>query len=313
MQATQYEQAIELFQHLWRGGGHAMFWVNPGKTSHWFAVDNIPARIKPDFSRNLYFGVNPCNAIPTTNAKGEAKPPAEVRAQLEYVSALNCLFAEFDAKAEDKLDLLTRIRLLTPAPSVIIDSGGGYHCYWLLDVPFILSDGDNREYARKLQRRWVAYVGGDKGAADLCRVLRVPGSRNWKPAYAPEFPEIKVVRRLKMEYTLHQLTGVLPAEPRHTNAVNTGPADEHALAVAQAMIARAADGEKHYTLLRAARLVGGYVAGGALSRSGAYRELCKLIDSKAGVESKAAAYKTIEDGLDYGATAPIYAQEANDD
>jgi len=65
--------------------------------------------------------------------------------------------------------------------------------------------------------------------------------------------------------------------------------------------------------LKAARLVGGYVAGGALSRSDAYRELCKMIDEKAGVASKAAAYKTIEDGLDMGAMAPLYVEEKTDD
>jgi len=307
----QYKQAIKLFEHLWRGGEYAMFWVNPGKVSHWFRIDAIPQAIKPDFSRNLYFGVNPCAEIPATNARGQEKPQTEIRAQLPYVAAINCLFAEFDAKDEDKLEILTRIRLLIPAPTVIIDSGGGYHCYWFIENTLYLSNEETREYARGLQRRWVEFVGGDRGAADLCRVLRVPGSRNWKPDYAPEFPEVKIVRWLNMEYSLHQLTGVLPPERKATyTPTRTVSGDEHALGVAATMIARASDGEKHYELLKAARLVGGYVAGGALSRSDAYSELCKMIDAKTGIVSKAAAYKTIEDGLDIGADAPIYVEDA---
>ena len=309
-----YAQAIKLFEHLWRGGQWAMFWVNPGKTSYWFKTDAIPQAIKSDFSRNLYFGVNPCTAIPPTNARGETKPNAEIRAQLPYIAALNCLFADFDSKTESKLDALTRVRLLTPAPTVIIDSGGGYHCYWLIDNPLYLSNDETHEYARNLQRRWVAFVRADKGTADLCHVLRVPGTRNWKPDYAPSFPEVHVVRWLNMIYSLHQLTGVLPPEKKatYTQAQSTA-GDEHALDVAAAMIRRAADGEKHLELLKAARLVGGYVAGGALSRADAYRELCKMIDSKTGVASKSAAYKTIEDGLDIGAAAPIYTEENNND
>lgn len=302
-----YEQAKKLFAHLWRAGAWAMFWVNPGKVSHWFATDAIPHRIKADFSRNLYFGVNPCAAIPTTNAKGEQAQPETVRAQLTAIAALNCLFAEFDAHDADKLDVLTKIRLLTPAPSVIIDSGGGYHCYWLLDAPLVLTDDETREYARNLQRRWVAYVGGDTGAADLARVLRVPGSRNWKPDYAPHFPEVAFVRWLNIEYSLHQLTGILPAPqtPRREYEKQGATNVDRAVRVAVGMIERAYDGEKHHTLLRAARLLGGYVAGGGLSRSDALDVLRQAIEGKAGVRSLAGALKTIEDGLDYGELAPI--------
>jgi hypothetical protein len=54
-----------------------------------------------------------------------------------------------------------------------------HHGYWPLGRPVPVTDG-NREALRDLQRRWVAYVGGDLGAADLARVLRVPGTCNTK-------------------------------------------------------------------------------------------------------------------------------------
>jgi hypothetical protein len=121
---------------------------------------------------------------------------------------------------------------------------------------------------------------------------------------------VRVIRWLSLEYSLHQLTGILPPEKQHPTAPSSAARGSgNVLDVAQAMIARARDGEKHYELLMAARLVGGYVAGGVLSRSDAYRELCQMIDAKAGVASKTAAYKTIEDGLAMGELAPLYAEE----
>ena len=56
--------------------------------------------------------------------------------------------------------------------SVIIDSGGGYHCYWLLVESFVLDDDEARSRADRLQKAWVELVGGDNGARDLARVLR---------------------------------------------------------------------------------------------------------------------------------------------
>jgi len=301
-----YEQAKKLFTHLWRGGQWAMFWVNPGKISYWFTVDALPTAIKPGFSRNLYFGVNPCAVIPPTNARNEPRPPAEVRAQLAQIAALNCLFAEFDTPAGgDKLEVLTHIRLLTPAPTVIIDSGGGYHCYWLLDKPLMLTDADTREYARSLEKRWVAFVKGDKGAADLARVLRVPGSRNWKPEYAPEFPEVAFVRWLNMEYSLHQLTGMLPAEPSRTQYQAQGAKTGDVLDIAQAMITRAVVGEKHTVLLKAARLVGGYIAGGAMDYATAFSAMIDIVTATPGWERSGHDEKTIIDGFEYGAAAPL--------
>jgi hypothetical protein len=32
-----------------------------------------------------------------------------------------------------------------PAPSIIVDSGGGWHAYWLLDEPFMLETDDDKQ------------------------------------------------------------------------------------------------------------------------------------------------------------------------
>ncbi len=40
---------------------------------------------------------------------------------------------------------LIRLHAFDPAPSFIVDSGGGWHGYWLLDKPFVLENDADRQ------------------------------------------------------------------------------------------------------------------------------------------------------------------------
>lgn len=158
-----------LLTRLGRGGAFGYFWRLHDKQSTWFPTDRIPAA--PTGARDLYFNVHP-----VATAKG-----AHARGKIEDVAAINCLFAEFDGKDFGGKDAaLDYVMRLFPRPSVVIDSGGGFHCYWLLADTFYLHDAASRERAERLQKAWVTYTGGDPGAADLARVLRVPGTLNTK-------------------------------------------------------------------------------------------------------------------------------------
>lgn len=78
------------------------------------------------------------------------------------------------------------------------------------------------------------------------------------------------------------------------------------LAIAKRMIADAVDGEKHTTLLRASRLLGGYVAGDwGISKQDAFNALYKAISEKGNVDSLAQAEKTINSGIAFGMNDPI--------
>lgn len=158
-----------LLTRLWRGGAFGYFWRLHDKQSTWFPTDRIPGA--PAGARDLYFGVHPVAA-----PKG-----AYERGKIEDVAAINCLFAEFDGKDFGGKDAAADyVARLIPRPSVVVDSGGGFHCYWLLADTFYLHDAASRERAERLQKAWVTYTGGDPGAADLARVLRVPGTLNTK-------------------------------------------------------------------------------------------------------------------------------------
>jgi hypothetical protein len=101
-----------------------------------------------------------------------------VRAQIPYIAAINCLFAEFDAVQfhNDKDRVLSHIGGLAQRPSVVIDSGGGYHAYWFLRETFYLDSPDARERAMRVQQAWVEHATAS-GRQDLARCCgcRDPG------------------------------------------------------------------------------------------------------------------------------------------
>lgn len=169
--------------HLHRNGSHAYLWSRnaPGYQSLWYHSD-WSAVVPAEWSKcDVYFGVHP-----SRNMRGPFQ-----RARNRDVEVINCVFADFDG--EDKKSLISHIISLPLQASCIVDSGGGFHCYWLLEDSLYLSDDIALVRAQRLQNAWVDYVGGDPGAKDLSRVLRVPGTRNFKQEYAPDYPTVAVV------------------------------------------------------------------------------------------------------------------------
>lgn len=201
---------------LHQGGDWRYVHYLPQRRSVWYeAGEEIP--VDPSRARtNLYFSVHPSTAIPPANAHGEMKESAWVRSQLRFIAAISCLFAEYDTKDYgDEQSIVNHLdSLIVPAPSVLIASGGGVHAYWLLAEPYLLSSDDRREAAKHIQARWVDIVGGDKGAKDLCRVLRVPGSWNYK--YDPRRPVRWTTADLDRRYPIKALTAHLPRETYRT-------------------------------------------------------------------------------------------------
>lgn len=80
---------------------------------------------------------------------------------------------------------------------------------------------------------------------------------------------------------------------------------EKAIENAVNMVDRAADGRKHTELLKAANLLGGYVAGGMLLYSEAEQVLYDAIKRKPNVASLPDALKTIKKGIQHGQSRPI--------
>jgi hypothetical protein len=82
-----------------------------------------------------------------------------------------------------------------PTPTMVTDSGGGLHAYWLFTSPLELTTAEARTTAEALAGGWVRMIadmalerhgwGIDRGVGDLARVLRVAGSHNAKTEARP--------------------------------------------------------------------------------------------------------------------------------
>jgi hypothetical protein len=208
---------MSLLAHLHRSGSYAYFHQLPERRSWWYPIGQ-PLAPPEEPKSNWYFSVHPCRAIPPANAHGEVKPPPFVRAQKRYIAAINCLYGEFDAKTYGSKEAIEKHieDAAFPAPSALIDSGGGLHAYWLLRETFVIESDAQREAAEIIQRLWVQTVGADPAVHDLTRILRIPGTLNFK--YDPPRPVQFVFCDLGRTYALPALTAHLPpvheAEPK---------------------------------------------------------------------------------------------------
>ena len=101
----------------------------------------------------------------------------------EYCQELPCTFLDVDFKHLGEEEAIRRVNNLSLEPSMVVESGGGLHVYHVLKRPFVL----NKEYAEA--HRWLRHIAStvaevvDIKVSEPSRVLRVPGSYNWKPEY----------------------------------------------------------------------------------------------------------------------------------
>jgi len=209
----------ELTTHLWRGGQYAHWWAKTttSKQSMWFAITQ-PADIAVSWLKQMdfYYTVNPLGA--------HADRSVHHKSGNDDVVAVNCLIAEFDDK-DYAGNATGHAQTLEPAPSVIIHSGGGVHCYWLLDAPFLAPDRPARNRIADIEKRWNTHIGGSVGVNDIARVLRIPGSLNFK--YTPARPATICDWHLDRLYNLADLEALLPP-PAAT--ITAGPAVPNSMA-----------------------------------------------------------------------------------
>ena len=84
-------------------------------------------------------------------------------------------------------DYYQRLEEFKMPPNVVINSGGGFHAYWLLREPVTIDSEDKRfEVERIMQGMILAYGdGADDATKDITRILRTPNFYNIKDKYNP--------------------------------------------------------------------------------------------------------------------------------
>lgn len=124
--------------------------------------------------QNIYFTVNELFGPVSSKPK-----------KTDMVAAL-ALHVDVDPRAGEDLNSERKrvenvLRRYDPAPTVIIDSGGGFQGFWLFDTPITLS-GESADAARHLpvedrNRKIETVLGGDN-CHNIDRIMRLPGTIN---------------------------------------------------------------------------------------------------------------------------------------
>jgi hypothetical protein len=96
------------------------------------------------------------------------------------------------------------------------------------------------------------------------------------------------------------------SKPKKNETIHSSIASFNPLQIAENMIAKAVDGEKHHVLCKASYLLGGYIETGKLSENDARKTLRNAIDRKQNVADIKAAYRTIDKCLEAGKGSPVY-------
>ncbi|MBN2377036.1 MAG: hypothetical protein JXD22_11585 [Sedimentisphaerales bacterium] len=180
-------QANAFLDTLFRGVSADEFYVNlwtlPDKKSLWVR----PRSEFPEFpeGKDVYFTPGLTRQADSSNH----------RVRASTVDAITCIWADVDYGTEHKKnvppDEATAGELVRKAklhPSIVIHTGHGWHCYWLLNEPWIFASDTDRQAAANLIKNWQGHLRSIFKAAgyeldathDLARVLRVPGTMNYK-------------------------------------------------------------------------------------------------------------------------------------
>lgn len=124
--------------------------------------------------RGLFF----CVATLVENAQPE-RPKGSMRHK-RSVAEIALFHADVDEKsiAVPIEDVFKVLRELPCPPSVVVRSGHGLHCYWLLKES-IQADDLSIERTERINALLADVVGGDP-VSDVCRLMRLPGSHNTK-------------------------------------------------------------------------------------------------------------------------------------
>lgn len=144
------------------------FWVQPNNVKQREAIFKQADKLNAE-GYGVYFA--PCLR---KQKKGSAASAALVPA----------LWVDVDCEGDpiQREKWLMKLRELEPAPSAIVDSGGGWHAYWLLDTPFVLeTDNDRQKIAHILHGLFRVLDGDEAYVKSVASVMRLPDSINTKP------------------------------------------------------------------------------------------------------------------------------------
>lgn len=172
---------------------YLVLWAKDNKLVESFSINNIDEAVK--FALEHSNEYNLCFNV----CLQKQPPPSGKRGKAEGAYVMPGLWMDVDIKGEghntDKnypeneevaLDIVNG--LPWGRPSIVINSGGGFHVYWLFNEPWVLANDQDWKRAASLSARFQKYVINRAkennyeldNTSDLARPLRVPGTINHK-------------------------------------------------------------------------------------------------------------------------------------
>ena len=186
----------EKFFNLMFGNVHerkfGYLWTKQDKVTYPFAVSNPAERSAMarnaielnDDGKDVYFGVNLMDEAPARNARVKAE---NVTMQTATVTDIDILGGEHTDPEKYPADFDTAKNFLPFPVSLIVDSGYGGHGYCIYDKPIVITDANrkvvierNKKFISAIRSRAGKFNKAVDGVGDLPRVLRVPGTYNYK-------------------------------------------------------------------------------------------------------------------------------------
>ena len=171
---------------------YLLIWTLQDKQSHWFQDIGAAAEfVLRARGLDVYVGVSVSkkNLGPNRRCMSEAS------------DGISSLWSDLDLKSPAHRkplpgtipDALSIIPATMP-PSVVVSTGNGAHAWWLFKEPYIFESGEERKRTARIVSRWHTLLrlnAATRGWAydplpDLARVLRIPGTLNYKDPQNPK-------------------------------------------------------------------------------------------------------------------------------
>jgi len=211
---------LDFLNRLWQykpEEQYLLIWTWPDKLSRWFTkVPEAAAYVSSiNGGRDVYMGVG---------LAGKDYGPSH-RCASDEITAIAAISADFDIASEAHPDkplpaTIEQAIALAPEllpPSLVISTGNGAHCWWILREPHVFESEQDRKDVARLLYRWhtmLKFAAGNHGwvyerLADLARILRIPGTRNLKDPQHPK--DVTAYREIDRQYNLGDFEEFLDA------------------------------------------------------------------------------------------------------
>jgi hypothetical protein len=146
---------------------------------------------------------------------------------------VNCVFLDADPVLEliddpPALDVYFQTieqSFLLP-PSIVVNSGGGRHFYWVFGESLRLNTDAERNAFLGAMKRWKDTVHSKETPIDtpsLSSVLRIPGTKNWKARYHSPMPVMIERYDERAQYDYQELLERISAYERRSQIVPAAP------------------------------------------------------------------------------------------